>query len=162
MSEPLWVPTPESLERAEITRYLRRLEERTGRRFDSYDELWQWSIDDLDGFWASKAADLARITVPAFVVASWSDQGLHTRGTFEGFKRISSPRKWLDAHGGKKWGYYYAPESLRRQLAFFDHVLKGADTEVSGWPAVSYEVRDRPGASARKSADGWPLAAAPP
>ena len=53
MSEPLWVPTPESLERAEITRYLRRLEQRTGRRFDSYDELWQWSVDDLDGFWAS-------------------------------------------------------------------------------------------------------------
>ena len=53
MSEPLWVPTPESLERAEMTRYRRRLEERTGRRFDSYDELWQWSIDDLDGFWAS-------------------------------------------------------------------------------------------------------------
>jgi acetoacetyl-CoA synthetase len=53
MTEPLWVPTPESLERAEITRYLRRLEERTGRTFDSYDSLWQWSIDDLDGFWAS-------------------------------------------------------------------------------------------------------------
>jgi acetoacetyl-CoA synthetase len=53
MSEPLWVPTPESLERAEMTRYLRRLEERTGRRFDSYGELWQWSVDDLDGFWAS-------------------------------------------------------------------------------------------------------------
>ena len=69
----------------------------------------------FDDFWASKAADLSRITVPAFVVASWSDQGLHTRGTFEGFKKIGSRRKWLDAHGGKKWGYYYAPESLRRQ-----------------------------------------------
>ena len=111
----------------------------------------------FDDFWASKAADLPRITVPAFVVASWSDQGLHTRGTFEGFKKISSQRKWLDAHGGKKWGYYYAPESLRRQQAFFDHFLKGADTEVSGWPAVSYEVRDHPGASARRSAGGWPL-----
>jgi uncharacterized protein len=111
----------------------------------------------FDSFWASKAADLAKITAPAFVVASWSDQGLHTRGTFEGFKQISSPRKWLDAHGGKKWGYYYATESLRRQQAFFDHFLKGADTEVSGWPAVSYEVRDRAGAGARKSADGWPL-----
>jgi uncharacterized protein len=95
--------------------------------------------------------------VPAFVVASWSDQGLHTRGTFEGFKKISSPRKWLDAHGGKKWGYYYSPESLRRQQAFFDQFLKGADTGVSGWPVVSYEVRGHPGASARRSADGWPL-----
>jgi acetoacetyl-CoA synthetase len=53
MSEPLWVPTPESLERAELTRYLAGLAERTGRTFDSYDALWQWSVQDLDGFWAS-------------------------------------------------------------------------------------------------------------
>src|SRR6266516_6037741 len=111
----------------------------------------------FDDFWASKAADLSRITVPAFVVASWSDQGLHTRGTFEGFKKIGSRSKWLDAHGGKKWGYYYAPDSLRRQQAFFDHFLKGADSEVTGWPPVSYEVRDRAGTSARRSAGGWPL-----
>src|SRR5215471_15947781 len=50
-------------------------------------------------------------------------------GAFEGFKKISSPRKWLDAHGGKKWGYYYAPESLRRQQAFFDFFNETANTE---------------------------------
>ncbi|CAA9224457.1 MAG: Acetoacetyl-CoA synthetase [uncultured Corynebacteriales bacterium] len=50
---PLWEPTPESLERAELTRYLRGLTERTGRTFDSYDALWRWSVEDLDGFWAS-------------------------------------------------------------------------------------------------------------
>ena len=44
----------------------------------------------FDDFWASKAAPLSRITVPAYVVASWSDQGLHTRGTFEGFTAIGS------------------------------------------------------------------------
>jgi uncharacterized protein len=38
----------------------------------------------FDDFWAVKAAPLADITVPAYVVASWSDQGLHTRGTFKG------------------------------------------------------------------------------
>jgi len=42
----------------------------------------------FDDFWASKAAPLEQVTVPAYVVASWSDQGLHTRGTFEGFNRI--------------------------------------------------------------------------
>ena len=44
----------------------------------------------FDEFWASKAARLEEIRVPAFVVASWSDQGLHSRGTLEGFRRISS------------------------------------------------------------------------
>ena len=49
MTEPLWEPTPESISRSEMARYLAGLD----RTFDSYDELWQWSIADLDGFWAS-------------------------------------------------------------------------------------------------------------
>lgn len=53
MTEPLWVPTPESLERAEMTRWLQTVAERTGRTFDSYDALWQWSVEDLDAFWSS-------------------------------------------------------------------------------------------------------------
>jgi hypothetical protein len=111
----------------------------------------------FDAFWASKAAELGRITVPAFVVASWSDQGLHTRGTFEGFRRIGSERKWLDAHGGKKWGYYYSPESLRRQRVFFDHFLKNQPNEIATWPRVRYEVRDRAFTGTRRTAGDWPL-----
>ena len=112
----------------------------------------------FDDFWASKAAPMSRITVPAYVVASWSDQGLHTRGTFEGFTAIGSARKWLDAHGGKKWGYYYSEPGLRRQQAFFDHFLKGLDTEVSDWPRVRYQVRER--RSGRPLADRGRLAGA--
>jgi acetoacetyl-CoA synthetase len=50
--ELLWTPSPSRIERAQITHYLDWLEER-GRRFDSYTALWQWSIDDLEGFWGS-------------------------------------------------------------------------------------------------------------
>jgi uncharacterized protein len=111
----------------------------------------------FDSFWASKAAPLADVTVPAFVVASWSDQGLHTRGTFEGFRRIGSERKWLVAHGGKKWGYYYSEEGLRRQQAFFDHFLKGLETGIDEWPRVRYQVRDGSPGGAWKTAADWPL-----
>jgi acetoacetyl-CoA synthetase len=48
----LWTPGPERVGRAHITRYLGWLAAR-GRRFDSYAELWQWSVSDLEGFWAS-------------------------------------------------------------------------------------------------------------
>ena len=37
---------------AHLTHYLGWLAER-GRRFDSYRALWQWSIDDQEGFWGS-------------------------------------------------------------------------------------------------------------
>jgi len=51
--EPMWAPAPERVERANLTRYLRWLRDRRGLRFASYDELWRWSVEDLDGFWTS-------------------------------------------------------------------------------------------------------------
>ncbi|MBK9359615.1 MAG: acetoacetate--CoA ligase [Rubrivivax sp.] len=37
----------------QITRYQRWLEQTTGRRFDTYEALWRWSVTDLRGFWGS-------------------------------------------------------------------------------------------------------------
>ena len=110
-----------------------------------------------DEYWKSKVAALEKIDVPAYVVASWSDHGLHTRGTLEGFRRISSSDKWLEVHGRKKWAYYYSDESLARQLAFFDHVLKGASTEVPQWSPVTLEIRDRAYQGEIRAENEWPL-----
>lgn len=111
-----------------------------------------------DEYWQSKAPDLTEIQVPAYVVASWSDHGLHTRGTLEGFRRASSQKKWLEVHGRKKWAYYYDPASLARQVAFFDHVLKGLDTEITDWPPVRLEIRDRAYTGTWREETDWPLA----
>ncbi|HEX5617616.1 MAG TPA: acetoacetate--CoA ligase [Solirubrobacteraceae bacterium] len=43
----LWEPPAELVERAVMTRYMRE------RGFDSYEDLWRWSVTDLDGFWGS-------------------------------------------------------------------------------------------------------------
>jgi len=111
----------------------------------------------FDEYWASKVPDFGAIRVPAFVVASWSDHGVHTRGTLEGFKRIASDQKWLEVHGGKKWAYYYEPQSLARQKAFFDHFLKGERTELADWPRVRLHVRERYAVAAEKQAQQWPV-----
>jgi predicted acyl esterase len=109
----------------------------------------------MDAFWHSKEIDLAAIRTPAWVVASWSDQGLHTRGTLEAFKAMSSPQKWLDVHGQKKWAHYYLAQSQARREAFFDHFLKDRQTAVAAWPPVRIEVRTaRRSGGARRT--GWP------
>jgi acetoacetyl-CoA synthetase len=51
--EVLWTPSEERIERATITRYLQWLAESRGLRFGSYEELWRWSVSDLEGFWGS-------------------------------------------------------------------------------------------------------------
>ncbi|MCL6592990.1 MAG: CocE/NonD family hydrolase, partial [Alicyclobacillus sp.] len=112
----------------------------------------------FDEYWAAKACDFSKITVPAYVVASWSDQGLHTRGTLEGFKRIASKQKWLEVHGRKKWAHYYDPESVQRQQDFFDYFLKGLPTPVPEWPQVRLEVRHRYGVATVRTENEWPIA----
>lgn len=49
----LWEPPAELVERANLTRYRRWLEETRGLSFDSYEALWRWSVEDLEGFWGS-------------------------------------------------------------------------------------------------------------
>ena len=48
----IWEPTTESAAASALGRYLRWLAEK-GRSFPSYDALWRWSVEDLDGFWGS-------------------------------------------------------------------------------------------------------------
>jgi hypothetical protein len=112
----------------------------------------------FDAYWATKVADLAKIEVPAFVVASWSDQGLHLRGTLEAYKRIASKQKWLFIHGRKKWETFHHPESVEKQRAFFDRFLRGEKTAVLAWPKVQLEVRDGYYAGTFRDESEWPLA----
>jgi acetoacetyl-CoA synthetase len=49
----LWQPSRERTDRATITRYARWLNETRGLALDDYHALWRWSVEDLEGFWAS-------------------------------------------------------------------------------------------------------------
>ncbi len=53
--QPLWTPSAERIERATLTRYQRWLEQSRGMRFGSYDQLWKWSVAELEQFWESIA-----------------------------------------------------------------------------------------------------------
>ena len=112
----------------------------------------------IDDYWLSKELDLEGIRQPAYVVASWSDQGLHLRGTIEAWRRMGSAEKWLEIHGQKKWAHYYRPESRARQLAFFDHYLRDRPTSLAAWPKVRIEVRERHGVAEERAENEWPLA----
>ncbi len=111
----------------------------------------------FDAFWASKAANLSKVEVPAYVVACWADQGLHERGTLEGFKQISSKQKWLEIHGRKKWAYYYAPECVERLREFFDQFLKGTSSSVAKWPKVRLELREKYFVGKMIGENEWPI-----
>ena len=49
----LWTPTAERKSQANITRYMAWLRDTRGLHFASYDDLWRWSVEDLEAFWGS-------------------------------------------------------------------------------------------------------------
>ena len=51
--EKLWEPPAELVERARMTEYIRWLAAERGLELDGYDDLWRWSVTDLEGFWSS-------------------------------------------------------------------------------------------------------------
>ena len=101
---------------------------------------------------------LELINVPALICASWSDKGLHTRGTFEVYRRIASKDKWLYTHGGGKWERFYSEDGLSYQKKFFDYYLKGMQNGWQDTPRVRLEVRETRDESSVRPENEFPLA----
>lgn len=70
--ELLWEPSAELVERSRLTEFMRWLERERGLSFAGYEELWRWSVDDLDGFWSAiwEFFDVQADGEPAPVLAS--------------------------------------------------------------------------------------------
>ncbi|HXA30415.1 MAG TPA: acetoacetate--CoA ligase [Candidatus Angelobacter sp.] len=51
--EVLWEPPADVRATTRLGRYLDWLEGERGLSFAGYEELWRWSVDDLEGFWSS-------------------------------------------------------------------------------------------------------------
>lgn len=92
-------------------------------------------------YWLDKEAALARIDVPAYVVASWTN-GSHTHGTFRGFRGIASTDKWLRVHNSQEWQDYHTPANVEELRRFFDHYLKGAANGWESTPRIRLSVLD--------------------
>ncbi len=71
-SELLWAPPAEWVEAAAITRFTRWLEQNLALSFSGYDDLWRWSVDALEDFWAAicEYFDVTFDTQPEAVLAS--------------------------------------------------------------------------------------------
>jgi acetoacetyl-CoA synthetase len=95
--EKLWEPSAELVERSRLREYMGWLASERDLRFGTYEELWHWSVDDLEGFWSS----------------IWDFFGVQADG---GYERVLGNR----AMPGAEW---FAGTSLN----YAEHVFAGKD-----------------------------------
>src|SRR3989304_2704964 len=82
--------------------------------------------------------------VPILICGTWAAHGVHTRGSFRAWRKVSSEYKWLYTHGRQKWAEFYASEARMYRKMFFDHFLKGIDDRILKMPRVRLETRGTP------------------
>lgn len=97
---------------------------------------------ERDEWYASATPRLEQITVPMLVCGSFSDQSLHSRGSFEVFRRAGSRDKWLYTHRDGKWCAYYSEACSATRARFFDHFLRGVDNGWQDEPRVRLAIHD--------------------
>jgi predicted acyl esterase len=143
-----------------------------GIREDGFTRLWSLGLRGVrqryrltdeqrrhplrDEWWRALAPALPGSTVPALICGSFSDNNLHSRGSFRGWAHISSTDRFLYTHRSGKWATFYSAEARAAQLRFFDRYLRGRD--VPAPPRIRLEVRERRDVIASvRDEDGWPL-----
>jgi putative CocE/NonD family hydrolase len=97
---------------------------------------------ERDDWYESLTPDLERIEVPMLVCASFSDHSLHSRGSFEVFRRAGSHCKKVYTHRDGKWCAYYGAEATQARLCFFERTLKGLDNGWDDEPAVRLAITE--------------------
>jgi uncharacterized protein len=124
-------------------------------RCDFGDEILAHPLDDA--YHKARSPVWERITAPLLTAANWGGQGLHPRGNFEGFVRVASKDKWLEAHGIAHWTHFYTDYGRLLQKRFFDCFLKGEKNGWDGQPRVQLQVRhvDR---FVERHENEWPIA----
>lgn len=110
-------------------------------------------VNPLDGpFWAQRRLDYTTIDVPAYIGADWSLYGLHLPGAFRSWEHLQGPKKMLlgpQAYLDRPV-YQLQYESLR----WFDHWLKGAETDIMDEPPIRLFLM---GTHGWREAEEWPL-----
>jgi acetoacetyl-CoA synthetase len=107
--ELLWEPSPEVKQKANLTLFLDWLRRERSRDFPDYASLWEWSVNDLTGFWQS----------------IWDYFGVQATGTASAAVEGIMP----DAHWFPGTSLNYAEHALRRRDAHPALVFRGEDGE---------------------------------
>jgi hypothetical protein len=101
-------------------------------------------------YWEDKIADMKNIKIPTYIAGPYGVD-------IEGFKAISSKKKWLRIHNAGEWHDQYDPVSVQDVLSFYDRYLKGVSNDWEKTPAVRLTVLDPGGTEVDRTASSWPL-----
>ena len=117
----------------------------------------------IDEFWDDRSLDaqLAQVDIPVYSVGVWVKRDLHLAGNVRGYHLVKGPKK-LSFSGvpslPRALAEFASVEFHERVLApFYDHYLKGEETDYLSRPPVEYDITGS-SVGTTGSAETWPPA----
>jgi acetoacetyl-CoA synthetase len=94
----LWRPPEELVRNANLTRFLRWLEGERSLSFDGYEDLWRWSVSEIEAFW-SAIWEFFGVRAHAPFETVLPDRGMPGARWFEGARLNYAEHALADADG---------------------------------------------------------------
>jgi predicted acyl esterase len=124
------------------------------------DLILEWQRHPFyDAWWKERTAaeQLDKITTPLYSIACWAKQDLHLQGNINGYLRARGPKK-LAMSGtatavSSQMDFNNIEYHKKHLLPFYDHYLKGLNTDYLSRPNVEYPVRNT---GVMRAFDAWP------
>jgi acetoacetyl-CoA synthetase len=117
MNQPIWTPSKTRINTANMTRFMTFIQDKYHVNAHTFEELYQWSIKDLENFWQSIAEFCdVHFTKQATTILSHADQ--MEKAVFFGDAQLNYAENLLrrrdDADGIVFWG----ETKIKRKLSF--------------------------------------------
>ncbi|PPE72195.1 acetoacetate--CoA ligase [Solimonas fluminis] len=125
--ELLWTPRPEFAARSNLAQYMRWLYGNRGLDFKDYESLWQWSVTDIEAFWAS-IWDYFQVC---------SDQP-YTRVLSQ---RVMPGANWFEGSRVNYAEHLLRAEAERGEAPVFHHLSENRPLARMSWNELGRQVR---------------------
>jgi len=94
----------------------------------------------INEYWEDKRVRWEKIRIPTYCTGGWVHH--HLRGSFEGYRRIRSAKKWMRVHRDFEWPDAYNPVNLEELKRFYDRYCKDIHNGWEFTPKVRVQVMD--------------------
>jgi acetoacetyl-CoA synthetase len=139
--ELLWEPSPEAVERSAMTAYVRWLESERGLRFPDYHALWDWSVTELERFWAS-IWDYFQVRSAAPYSGVLEERRMPGAKWFEGAELNYAEHIFRDKHDGEV-AVLHASELRELDQLTWGELRRQVAEAAAGLRALGVERGDR-------------------
>ncbi len=121
----LWTPSKARRDRSQVLRFMQWLKEHRGLHLESYEDLWRWSVSDVEAFWR----------------AIWDFFGIQASTPFSAVlgRRSMPGAEWFPGARLNYAGYILARE--RREATALIAKREGEALERMNWATLGDQVR---------------------